>query len=597
MKYLYILVVAIVSCNSLFAQEITNIQFIPYQQPGEWNLPINLAKNMIENDGRYYFMLRDCGDRFRDAEFPIEIEYEDIVTQVDHPPLGDRDLLHSVLMEYVPGEGVADYTVINYNRRINDHAISVDGDHIAVCEIREELGFDDQYIYGDLEVYNPDVYTHRNIAVYDKLNDSLLWLYEDFKDDLTNYNVQVSIGLSDEHVYYATTFTDTVVFMGDTLSHLDDTVPFQYTTMLHKINWEANEKVWSKYIGAYSDEDRVRKIQIVDDGSIMLEIETNGPFTWDGVQYDPDHFIGSGNGIQGTYNIVVAKVNPEGEYLSHAHIKARGCSCFRNVQIDESGEVLAYGFVYGNDIVEIEEDTIYNEVDNFASGLLMSFDKDLKLKWHKKFIADYISVLRSANRMSNGDVVASLDFGKNVEIEGQNYDAVMFNDFDYLSNYFLHFDSTGVQRSTPQYYGVSRGARDIIELGPDHYLIFSDGQYNINTIPPFLGFDLNQNGDYNLIMEVKGELFETLTAVDNFLVSKNLNISPNPALGGTEVFLNLPFQNEGFIELQIFNNMGTMVSHDKLNSDYFDTRQLSIGLHHVIVKSNSGIFYTQLIIN
>ena len=248
-----------------------------------------------------------------------------------------------------------------------------------------------------------------DIVVYDKAKDSILWHFVDEEtfilDGSKSYIPIQEIGIDGDFLFYATTYQFPITFMGDSMTHLEpDYLGIQYSTKLHKINWTTGERLWSKRLDGNVRPEKVREIKVVDDGSIMIAMETNGPLLYDGEVYDPPHMQNFGIYGSDIYNMLFLKIDKEGNYINHQHIKTINDKAVREVQIEDSGVVYGYGAGrFGKELV-VGEDTI-SFPDDAHNGFFLKFDKDLNLEYYKFFPGNDLTAVWSANSIGENTVI------------------------------------------------------------------------------------------------------------------------------------------------------------------------------------------------
>ncbi len=434
MKYYIPFLTAFLLClnTTISAQEIVNELFIRGINGSATKF--KLFDRVYNDKGRIFFEIRI------DSTFNDALESDDFMDlDFDLDP-GGRDYI----FEYEPGVGVVDYTLLK-NKYFRD-SYSIDGDYMAVTSSSYDNAINGHAIPLDDDLPNAG----DNLVVYDMVNDSILWYYEDTLWEEQHFYVWDEICIEGDFLYYASTYWDTHVFMGDTLGNLyPEYGQHQYSTMLHKINWRTNEKLWSKHMEGEEKPERVREIEVIDDGTLMIAIEISRPFTFDGEVYDPPHFInGGGTSPVSNYNMVVAKISQDGEYINHIHIKAEGDQAIKDVKLEDTGEVYAYGSLRPSTYVEFENDTItFDRITNYGvHGIFFAFDKNLDLQYYKKYISPDIAWVTGAGYISNENIGINIFMGDSITIEDQVY-YTMYQDpdanFTVPESFLVVFDKEG----------------------------------------------------------------------------------------------------------------------------------------------------------
>ncbi|MFT6337587.1 MAG: hypothetical protein ACJATI_004351 [Halioglobus sp.] len=489
------------------------------------------ADDLIDDNGRFYMQIDRCSPNFH----IVYAEYFDI------DPIKEFSFYEgalpsrgTVILEYTPGEGITDNTIINYR---SDIEISIDGDLIATAHSAVALSYDNTIYDGDTIV--GDI-TNKYISVYDKRNDTLL--YNVILDFDSWY--ETALELDGDYLYVGTTFQfDGLVMFGDTLHHLVDDF-IQFTTVLQKVNWRTGELLWTRYTGSLEREDTVRKIKVLDDGTVMVEVEVSGPFSYEGVELDPSNY---GNLELEFYNLVFAKFTSDGDYINHVHLRNVGDNAFKYTEIEDDGSFYVSGIDVSSNGIYVGEQQIEIFEDKLSTGLLFSFDNEMNLKWHKTYysnsddINDGISIAFGANRVYNGETLCAILHLDTTYVDGVLY-LNEYSQFGKSQSLIVHYDSEGKILSEPIPFGVFDKIYDFQQLGDDHYLIFVEcrGYPNIPYKPNLFGYELEDpNQPYNMILEVKGDIFESITSVNNLLTASDLEVYPNPCRRGQEVTIKM----------------------------------------------------------
>ena len=187
MRYLYILIVVIVSCNSLSAQEITNLLIIPEETDNLSFKALFLTEDIYVDNGRPYINL--IGPGVRDLDLGLDFSTIPAGQVQISPNTGqDSPIGYNFYMEYSENE-FFDFTAI-MNLSFQE-PIGIDGERIAYAFAGARGWFDDLKVFGDSTTWVWDEDIRNDIAVYDKLNDTLLWHYEDHEDDRYRWRLSV----------------------------------------------------------------------------------------------------------------------------------------------------------------------------------------------------------------------------------------------------------------------------------------------------------------------------------------------------------------------------------------------------------------------
>ena len=536
--YISLVILTIMTClpSMSISQEIVNALFMESgREDPETGLKSGFqrTKDLINDNGRYYMLIDDCDHNFHDVYSDIiEMEPINVFSFTGESIYFDDEA--SLLLEYTPGIGITDNTIINYS--YNPEVI-IDGDNVATAYSARALSFDNEIYDGDTIV---GVITNKYISVYDKLNDTLL--YHVSLDFFSWY--ETALELDGDYLYVGTTFQyDGLVMFGDTLHHLVDDF-IQFTTVLQKVNWRTGELLWTRYTGSLEREDTVRKIKVLDDGTVMVEVEVSGPFSYEGVELDPPNYY---NSELEFFNLVFAKFTSNGDYINHVHLRNNGDDSFKNSEIEDDGAFYASGGVKMGTELFVGEQKIDLFEHAYVTGVHLSFDSDMKLKWHKRYYSnsddnnDGVSVAFGANRIEDGETLCAI-----LHLDTTYVDGVLYVNenigLDKSQNLIIHYDHSGKILSKPIPFGVHDRIFDFRMLGDDHYLIFVDcrGYPNITFKPDLFGYELEDpNQPYNMILEVKGDIFESITSVNNLLTASDLEVYPNPCRRGQELTIKM----------------------------------------------------------
>ncbi len=580
------------------AQEIVKELFI--RGVFDFETEFKLFDRIYTDDDRIYFDIRVDSvhnellesNNFMELDFDLE------------PSGGDY------IFEYEPGVGVVDYTFFNF--KSYRHSYSIDGNHLAFCT--DSAG---NFIDGQSIPLNDDIPNQGdNIIVYDMLNDSILWYYN---DTILGENQQLEwqeIGIEGDFIYYATTYWNEQVFMGDTLGTLyPEYGPFQYSTMLHKINWRTNEKVWSKHMEGEERVERVRQIKVIDDGTLMIAIEINRPFTFDGEVYDPPGFYnGGGTNPESDHNMVIAKISQDGEYIDHIHIKTLGDRGIKDVKIEDTGEVYAYGVLRPGVVVEFENDTItFDQInDESFQGIFFAFDPNFELLYYKKYISNHAAWITGAGFISNDNIAFNIHMRDSVFIENEVY-RTMYQDPDVNFNVFesllVVYDKEGNIVRDPIRFGKEQRIVDIIELDEEYYLIAVIGRSRTSGEGPlFLGADITYNTDetntyqdYAQIIEVRGPLFDVVSSIHETLNNQEFEIHPNISSSNMGVNLVLPAEIQGQdAKVKILDLTGNTIYSERINNPssfhFLTLPVMKSGIKIVLIETQEKIYKSTLTI-
>ena len=343
----------------------------------------------------------------------------------------------------------------------------------------------------------------------------------------------------------------------------------------------------------------------------MVQMELNGPFTWDGIQLDPDHFRSSGGHLAATgYNLGLVKMSQDGDYISHAHVKSIHSNTFRDVKIEESGEVLCSGRVVNGAFVEFKQDTIFFENDVLSSGIFMVFDKDLNLQWYKKYLGDVNEsgfggrIVKGANKLLNGDIIHHLKFAINTNIDTAFIEA-LHPEVYYSDTYIVHNDWSGNSVSEPVYFTGETRLYDIKEVAENHFLFVVEMvRSDMADILPFLGEEMYYDGffKYNLIIEVKGDLFESTTAINNLMRNVDLSLYPNPCIQGQPLSLEIDDNLVGkSARIKVTNGNGGVIRNFEVSNlstvQTINTSDIVPGIYVYTIQSDNRLISKPFIIN
>lgn len=580
MRNVLFLLAILSTALSLSSQEVVNSILFPQNLEGGSGL--FLTDKLVEDSGRLYLEIGVPGSSLPYVDFDVDAS----------APGGHY------IFEYEYSKGMVDYTIVNAKGVNADFAI--DGEHISLYTNNFWGGIDGEFFFFD----SLEERRRQDIIVYDKLHDTILYHYEDNDVQLIDgedASLQwQAIGLHEDYVYYATTFDFEQTFMGDTLKHLNNLVGIQYTTILHKINWRTGKKEWSRHMGAIDCEDRVEEIKVVDDGSIVLHMKINGPFTWERDTLDPPHFVGGGCGDVGWYNRVVAKVSQEGDLLSHIHLKTLTSKAFQNVQIEDNGNVYAYGLLSAGSVIEVGEDTISFGDEEVTNGIVFALDEDLNVRWYKNYKPDDFAYVTGVNENKAGEVVVGVLFSDKVEAEGAEY----ISDFEEelgSQSLIIHYDKEGELVTDPMKVGKRDLIRDVVEVLQDRYVIVTESLMLEGEQSYFFNEPIgDRNGASNWLLEVEG-LFGEITATTSEYKTKMLKVYPNPAQQGAPVRLTLPHMLLGeTITITISDMHGRVrqqiVKHSSTADLNLDTLLVEQGMYLISIVGNQYNSSTTLVV-
>lgn len=583
----------------LSAQEVSSQLIIPEKYYNK------LMATSLERDGdRMYFYLPKVREDFANLNLDYDLSF---ITD-DESVVGSNGLpiyiYNSILFEYEPDVGIVDHTYFNYTRL---GTFDVEGDILAASITSPwTSGIDDNILYVEQDSIlgnNPK----QDLIVYDKMRDSILWYYDD-QDLEHNHDFKwENIVIDGDYLYYATTYHEEQLFMGDTLTHTYDGF-IQYSTMLHKINWRTGVKEWTRRTGAEDLADRVRTLKVVDDGTLYMDIRINGPFTWAGEQLDPDGTFGTGNlAGNSTYNTVIAKISPEGEYIDHVHIINHFDATVRDVTIENDGTVLCYGASFSGNETIIGQDTIRFELEDaqFLSGVgaLFVFDNELNLNWHKTYEGLKNNFVYTSNNLGD-DIVVSTLLRESIELDGVMYSNEYDNESE-TQQLVILYDEDGNIKGAPFQFGNRMSVWDIIEVSDEHYLFFIEtfGPSALDD-PIFLGTEIGTlDGSHNNIIEFKGDLFQILSSIQELSNYNDFELYPNPVKAGGVVnlgfsdFLSMPTT----ISVEIINIQGQLLIQKKVAKEgeqvQLEIPDLQSGMYVLRINSEEKLYRKTIFIN
>lgn len=549
------------------------------------------TEELINDNGRYYMVVKNCDEDFHDL-------YSDVI---DMDPINVYDFdgdglspaIASLLLEYTPGVGITDNTIMNYTF---NRELAIDGDYIATSHATPAIAFDNKIYVGDTIQGSIDT---RYISVYDKLNDTLLY---NISFEHPNW-YETALELNDDYLYVGTTFkNDGLVMFGDTLHHLVDDF-IQFTTVLQKVNWRTGELLWTRYTGSLEREDTVRDIKVIDDGTLMLEIEVSGPFSYEGVELDPPTY---GNGEVNLYNIVFARFTADGDYVNHVHLRCPSHRSFRYGTIESNGDFLATGFAAPDTPIFVDD----LEIDVFehtSTGLVMSFDKDMNMKWHKvyynldqHFEEDHCIAI-GANKVGNDEVLCAVLLTGHLHVDEEVYSGA-YGELDKSQNLIFHYDNQGSLLSEPMPFGMYDRIHNFQKLGEDHYLFFVEYRGSIWIRPDLFGLEFEDpTTPYNMILEVKGDVFESITSINELFSQTDIDIYPSLCQKGQTITVKLPEEvNISSIKvINIFNYNGHLEytnSIDHMRNVIIPTDNLTVGPKVVTITTDKKTFKQSIII-
>lgn len=608
MKPINILLLLLIQSFISGAQEITNLIILSDDEVG-----LAEANDIYRDGDRNYFIL--AGNSLLDMDLGIDM------SEVENLPLVSWELGDtlsfgkSFLFEYGVG-GILDYT--SMSRFINDSYSAVDGDLMAYAFNSPMAWFDNQEIFGgEIFVYdefiNNEVPFRNDLAVYDKLNDTLLWHYHDHDDYIHNLQSQ-AIDIDGDYLYYAMTFLYPHPFMGDSLQRTDTVYQgINYSSVFHKINWRTNEKLWSYNMASEVLPDEIRQVKVLDDGSVMLAIESYGPFTWDGEVLDPDHMYGSPFG--GYYNIVLAHISADGAYINHVHLWSPGNFSAYDVQIESDGNVYAYGVIFtgdndpGQGFVEVHGDSIRFDSGSYGTGNLMAFDKDLDLRWSKEYGGSDRVHVTSTNELLNGEVIVNIRIFEDVVIDGvlyenEYFDNEFFGEPDPLEqNFILHYDRDGELISKPLPFGDSFDTREILELAENKYLFLLRNYQREYSTPTFFDREIAlYDARCISIMEVEGNFLESVTAVNEIDKAIQLKSFPNPITNEGSVMISIPEKvSDMKVILEIYDIKGQKqksINISRMEKEIeLSNKELNRGINTILIRTQGNLYITRIVKN
>ncbi len=607
MNQINILLLLLIQSFVSSAQEITNLLIVPEETNLFGFKALFLTDDIYVDGNRPYINLLGPGVR----DLDLGLDFSSIPEgQVQINPTNgfDYPLAFTYVMEY--GEnGFSDFTALMDGSF--QEPFGIDAENIAYAFSSPRGWFDDLKIYGDSTSYIGDEDIRNDIAVYDKLNDTLLWHYEDH-DDYSHKLLSQGIDIDGDYLYYAMTFNHPHPFMGDSLIRTNtSSLGNNYSSVLHKINWRTNEKLWSYNMASEIDPDEIWQVKVLDDGSVMMAIESYGPFTWDGVTLDPDHMYGGPNG--GFYNVVLVNVSSDGDYLNHVHLWSPWNHSAFDVQIEPNGNVYAYGLIHSEEnypgFVEVHGDSIRFESGTYNTGNLLAFDKGLNLRWYKEYGGDNTVYVSSVNELQDNEVIVNIWIHENVDIEGtiyenEYYDNEYFGEPNPLKqNFIIHYNEGGDLLSSPLPFGDSYRTQEIIELEEDRYLFLLRNHHGEFSTPTFLDQEIGlYHEEYNTIMEVEGSFLESVTSVNNFIKAEEIQSYPNPVLESSQFSIVLPDNciSKG-ATLRIYDLQGKLHStldyYSLQNEIHLSSSFLSQGINTVLIKCDGQYFKTRIVKN
>ena len=421
-----------------------------------------------------------------------------------------------------------------------------------------------------------------------------------------------TIDIDGDYLYYAMTFNHPHPFMGDSLVRTNTTsLGNNYSSALHKINWRTNEKLWSINMASEVLPDEIRDIKVLEDGSVMMAIESYGPFTWDGEVLDPEYMYGSPFG--GYYNIVLARISSDGEYLNHVHLWAPGNFSALDIQIEPSGNVYTYGLIRNGEgtpnegFVEVHGDSIRFDSGTFGTGNLMAFDKNLNLRWTKEYGGASTVHVTSVNELINKEIVVNIRIFENVFIKGEFYENEYF-DNEYFGepnplkqNYILHYNEEGDLISEPLPFGDSFETREILEIAENTYLFMLRNNIPEFATPIYFEEEIGiYHDEYVTLMEVEGGFFESITSVNEYVQAQEILSFPNPVIDAPTITLTMPDNCIGQnCTLSVFDKAGKLKFDDKYSTVreeiQLSTNNLSQGINTILIRSNGSIYKSRVV--
>lgn len=582
-----------ISLSSLLsAQEVTSQLIV------EEKFTLNLAEKLVQDDDRLYFYISGVRASFRNEDLGYDLSFipdDEYVLEEN----GDSiRVQRAILFEYEPGVGIVDHTLFDYGA---SDFFTID-DSLYACIYTQWFGINGNII----DVEEDDIYRitgSQDIILCDKRNSNVLWQYKD--EDLDHQFDEFHIEIDGDFIYYATTYSDEQIFMGDSLTHTYDGF-IQHSTMLHKINWRTGNKVWSRRTGVVDLKDKVTNIKVVDDGTIFMVIQLRGAFTWDNEQLDPDSIGEFSSDSQ--YNTVIAKISPSGEYIDHVHIDSQNSRTVRDTRIGDDGRVICYGVSSPGDFTVVGLDTLdfSNDVATVdwvtGSGALIVFDSNLNLDWYKSYSGDAFTILRGGNPNEEGVLVSSSLEGS-LEIDGITYTNEYIDFANESQQLLINYDLEGNVKGEPIQFGNNMQVKDILKVGHEHYLLFIRVRnYPMLDAPYFFGTEIGTDQNkHNNIIEIKGNLFNVLTSLSETFKNEEFIVSPNPVhLDGT---INIEFEEEiilGNCHIKLINaNSQVVLSTSKFienNNIQITTPNVLPGLYILLLNSSDGKNYRKKII-
>lgn len=574
MKYIIHIVIFLISLQGVSAQEIIYSEVFRSNEG-----VIAEPEEIVIDNGKYYIPINEY--RYKGAVAGLEID------SFFQPEIKNGTIVNSsLILEYTPGEGLTDYILLKHSEEVN---ISIHGDNIASCSqsefflgVGDSLIFSPQdtladYLFGDEEDGCYFCPSTTYAMVFNK-QEEILFLTNDLP-----HNSEPSIVIDDTYAYLLYSIEEDHVFLGDSVFLNYDEYPGAW--VLHKINYLTGEKLWTKglyagfTLGGYYD------MNIDEEGNLtfrahrVVDLAIGDTILLDDGSYE--EFIPNDNLI---------KISADGDFLEHAPISyPYNVTALEYVDYEANGDVIFYGWTRNNAVIKLEKDTFEIDGGERGTGVVMKFDNELNLLWYNTYSGSKIVSARGANNDMEGNMIISTFFTDSVSIDGE----VFTNDNPFNAahswrseNILTKHDTFGDLVGTPYKMGSNSYVRDIITIAKDHYLI------------------LQQSHTSSRLSEVKGDIFEIMTALDEIEKKRveKINVYPNPIHQNEDVLFELEDINR-VLGIIIYDINGQIILNDLsqinkiTNSTYsLSSEGIPSGIFILELRTEDTIYTSKLII-
>ena len=149
LKKIFSIAIIFIFAIGIYAQEITMFKHFPRNPygSGPGTFPPFYTDEVYENDGKFYWMIRDIDNRFNDVIPELDIHEFEYAHHPENPNMIKRS---HIVLEYTPGEGFTDYVLLNHGDGL-EHQLSFDENRMLVVSNSSFLAVQDSIIVGDVD--------------------------------------------------------------------------------------------------------------------------------------------------------------------------------------------------------------------------------------------------------------------------------------------------------------------------------------------------------------------------------------------------------------------------------------------------------------